>query len=100
MPASMRYITRWFVLSGLAGIVIALCIHINGLLRYGIQRTGFILWPASIVWLSDPNTVAGSINCAVVSYGAQFLLYGILGALVATGVLIVRQMQQRRKKLL
>jgi hypothetical protein len=54
------------------------------------------LWPSSIVGIGDPHTVSEKLLTAAVSFGGQFLLYGIGGLLLGGSVWAVRSFVLRR----
>ena len=54
-----------------------------------------LLWPASIVALIDPKTVWSQVITGMFTFGANFLLYGLIGLSVGYSVYKIRGTRRR-----
>jgi hypothetical protein len=84
------HLGRWFLGCGVVGIVVAALL--TGLMIHDLVPTGLALalWPGSIVGIVDPHTLTEKLLVVAVTFGGQFLLYGIAGLLLGYGISLVR----------
>ncbi|MGC2612477.1 MAG: hypothetical protein WA354_00495 [Terracidiphilus sp.] len=76
------HLGRWFLASGVVGLVMALLLAVG--LHYDSVSSGLVeaLWPAAMVQLIDPRTVGAKIAVGLIAYGSNFLIYGLVGAVI------------------
>jgi hypothetical protein len=80
------HLKRWFVGGGVFGVLIALLLAVG--LYFNAVSSGVVLtlWPASMVQLIDPKTIGSKIAVGLIAYGSNFLIYGVIGAVVGFSV--------------
>jgi hypothetical protein len=69
----------WFLISGCVGVLVAAALGTIASHWVLNPKLLFALWPSSIIGLADPSALSDKILFAVVEFGGNFLLYGILG---------------------
>ena len=81
----MRQFARRFLISGAVGIFAAVAVYALGSIP--ALRTNFIFLPylmlafapASILGLAEPTTVSSTVFLLGIVFGANFVLYGLVG---------------------
>ena len=93
---SQRY--RWFFFAG--GIGLAIAIILADLLSHDLMAHDLgsgellkVLWPSSVVSGAHAATVPAQLLDGLLMYGGQFVLYGLVGLLLAS---LVRQRRRHR----
>lgn len=84
----MRRITRWVVISGSVGMLMAAIIY--ALSNISALRTNILfnpylilaLAPATILGLAEPTTLTSKLIIYGIVFGTNFVLYGFLGLLL------------------
>jgi hypothetical protein len=75
-------LTRWFLVFGVVGLVVAL-IMLYALSHEVVEANlALIFWPASMVLLSESDTLWVKILTTALAFGGNFLLYGFVGLIV------------------
>jgi hypothetical protein len=71
---------QWFLGSGISGVMVAILLAIG--LRYDRVSSGVVimLWPAAMVQMINPKTIGAAIAVALIAYGTNFFIYGLVGA--------------------
>jgi hypothetical protein len=79
---------RWFLIAGGVGLGIAVLLSVA--MGYDRASTAVVLalWSTAMVQLIDPRTIGSQIATALIAYGGNFLIYGLLG--VGVGFLVSR----------
>ncbi|HEY4899861.1 MAG TPA: hypothetical protein VIH91_03470 [Terriglobales bacterium] len=77
MKLTNRRSVRWFLLAGCVGLATAITVAV---VRPVSPAVVFVLWPASIVGLSNPTGFFDKLVAILLMYGGNFLLYGFFGA--------------------
>ena len=73
---------RWFLVSGCLGVLVALTLVVPGTSHIVHPTVLMVLWPPSIAGMADPSTLSDKILVALFEFGGNFILYGVIGALV------------------
>jgi hypothetical protein len=76
---------RWFLVSGCVGVGVALVLLAMATRHIVSPTVLLILWPSSIAGIADPSSVSDKIMVAAFEFGGNFLLYGVIGALIGVG---------------
>jgi hypothetical protein len=76
---------RWFLFSGCVGVLVALLLLALAARRIVSPTVLLVLWPSSIAGIADPSSVFDKVIVAAFEFGGNFLLYGIIGALIGIG---------------
>jgi hypothetical protein len=74
---------RWFLISGIVGVLVALVLLGLETLNIIVPGVFLVLWPSSIVGIADPANAWDKFLFATVEFGGNFLLYGMIGSLLA-----------------
>jgi hypothetical protein len=77
---------HWFLVSGCVGVLVALALLAMAARHFISPTVLLILWPASIAGMADPSSISDKVIVAVFEFGGNFLLYGLIGALIGTGL--------------
>jgi hypothetical protein len=90
------HLGRWFLASGAVGLVVAFVLAVA--LRYDYASSGLVvtLWPAAMAQLIDPRTIGAKIAVGLIAYGSNFLIYGLVGAVIGFGVNRLLELSKRR----
>jgi hypothetical protein len=77
-----KRLVLWFVLSGVIGILIAVALSV--LARHGNVNPYILLllWPPSSLGLEDASSLSDKIIVAVIEFGGNFAIYGVIGLFV------------------
>jgi hypothetical protein len=86
MRISIRDLWRWFLFSGCVGVLIALALLVMATRHLVSPTVLLVFWPSSIAGIADPSDVLDKILVAAFEFGGNFLLYGIVGAVIRTGL--------------
>ena len=84
----IRRITRWVVISGSVGVLMAAIIYALGnisTLRTNVLFNPYLilaLAPATILGLAEPTTLASKLILFGIVFSTNFVLYGFLGLLL------------------
>jgi hypothetical protein len=71
---------RWFIATGGLGVVVAIVLAVAMSNDYVSSSLLVLFWPAAMVQLIDPQTIGSTIAVALIAYGSNFLIYGLIGA--------------------
>jgi hypothetical protein len=83
MTKKSKRLGRWFLISGCIGIVVAVGLAVIAM-SYSVNPTLLlVLWPVSIVGLANPSAGSEKIIFGIVEFGGNFILYGVIGFLIA-----------------
>ena len=82
MKNRTRGLGRWFLVSGCLGVFVALALMVLGASHIVSPTVLLVLWPSSIAGIADPSTLSDKILVALFEFGGNFILYGVIGALV------------------
>jgi uncharacterized membrane protein len=82
MALRLAGLMRWFLISGCVGVLIALALMTMGTSHVVSPTVLLALWPPSIVGVADPTNLSDKIIFAIIEFGGNFLLYGIIGTLI------------------
>jgi hypothetical protein len=85
---SEAHLVRWFSISGLVGVAIAVAIGILTLRfpHMAFSRAAVALWPSSIAFMADLGGPPTPVFIGLIMFGGQFILYGLVG--LAFGLLV------------
>ena len=83
MKNRTRLFSRWFLVSGCLGVLVALTLMATTARHVVGPTVLLVLWPASIAGIVDPSTLSDKILVAMFEFGGNFLLYGLIGTLAA-----------------
>jgi hypothetical protein len=73
---------RWFLTSGSIGIFVAVILATTSVVD-GISPTlRLVLWPSLIAGMANPADLPEKFMVAVIMYGGNFVLYGLVGAAI------------------
>ena len=72
----------WFLISGCVGVLVAVALGMIASHRSLSPKLLLTLWPTSIIGIADPSTLSDKILFAVIEFGGNFLLYGIVGTIL------------------
>ena len=82
MVSRAKQLTRWFLVSGCLGVLVALIL----MLMTASHRIGptvlLVLWPSSIAGIADPSNPSDKIIVAMFEFGGNFILYGLIGTVM------------------
>ena len=85
MRITTKGLWRWFLVSGCVGMLVAFVL-LAMTARHIVNPTVLlVLWPSSIAGIADPSSVSDKVLVAAFEFGGNFLLYGIIGALIGIG---------------
>ena len=70
-------------MSGIVGVLVAFVLLGLEALNVIVPGVLLVLWPSSIVGMADPANVWDKFLIATVEFGGNFVLYGIVGSLLA-----------------
>jgi hypothetical protein len=92
-------LARWFLISGLVGVLVALVL--TGLISGELISVQLVvtLWPGWIVNMSDlgyQRTLIQKLFEVTITFGSEFILYGLSGLLIGFGINAVRNLFVRR----
>jgi hypothetical protein len=79
MAIRLAGLKGWFLISGCVGVLVALVLGIIASHQVVNPRLLLALWPPSIIGIADPSTLSDKVLFAVIEFGGNFLLYGIVG---------------------
>lgn len=90
------HLKGWFLAGGAVGVLIALLLAAG--LHYDAVSSGVVvtLWPAAMVQLIDPKTIGSKIAVGLIAYGSNFLIYGLIGAVVGFTANRLLRLQKHR----
>jgi hypothetical protein len=90
------HLGRWFLASGVVGLVVAVLLAAG--LHYDRVSSGLVvvLWPAAMVQLIDPSTIGSKAAVGLIAYGSNFLIYGLVGAVIGFGANRLLGLSRRR----
>lgn len=90
------HLRRWFLAGGAGGVLIALLLAVG--LGHDAVSTGLVeaLWPMAPVQLIDPKTIGSKIAVGLIAYGSNFLIYGLIGAVVGFTANRLLRLQKHR----
>ncbi len=73
----------WFFWCGVAGLLVASPFALLRLshIFWGMDLQ-LVLWPASIFWIGSPSGIGGWVLMLALTFGSNFLLYGLVGTIV------------------
>jgi hypothetical protein len=77
---------RWFLLFGCVGLLVAVTLAAIATSRMVSPIILVAQWPHSIVGIADPTNPSDKILFAVIEFGGNFILYGVVGTLVGLGL--------------
>jgi hypothetical protein len=86
------HLFRWFLIPGCIGLAIAVVLTLLMSSDRLSSSVVLLLWPASIVALIDPKTVWSQVITGMFTFGANFLLYGLIGLSVGYSVYKIRSL--------
>ncbi len=69
----------WFLTSGCVGLIIAVALSMIASHCSLSPKILLTLWPPSIIGIADPSTLSDKILFAMIEFGGNFLIYGIVG---------------------
>jgi hypothetical protein len=72
----------WFLGFGCLGVIIALTLTAMSTRDIIKPRVLLVLWPPALAGLANPSTLSDKILVALFEFGGNFILYGVVGALV------------------
>lgn len=78
-----KRVLQWFLISGSVGVLVALVLLGLRALNLIVPGVFLVLRPSSIVGIADPANVWDKLLIAMVEFGGDFVLYGIIGSLLA-----------------
>ena len=86
----------WFLAGGVIGVGVAILLAPG--LRYDHVSSQLVvaLWPAAMVQLIDPKTIGSQVAIALIAYGSNFLIYGVLSALIGVVSTRLGKLQKHR----
>jgi hypothetical protein len=76
-------VLRWFLISGIVGVLVAFVLLGLEALNVIVPGAFLVLWPSSIIGMADPANAWDKFLIAAVEFGGNFVLYGIIGSLLA-----------------
>jgi hypothetical protein len=79
MTTRLAGLKGWFLISGCIGVLVAVALGMIASHRSLNPKLLLTLWPPSIIGIADPSTLSDKILFAVIEFGGNFLLYGIVG---------------------
>ena len=79
MTNTAKRLALWFVISGVVGILIAVVLAVFARYRDVNPYILLLLWPPSSLDLADPSSLSDKIFVAVVEFGGNFIIYGVIG---------------------
>jgi len=79
MATRLAGLKGWFLISGCVGLLVAVALGMIASHRSLSPKLLLTLWPPSIIGIADPSTLSDKILFAVIEFGGNFLLYGIVG---------------------
>ena len=79
MAIKLAGLKGWFLISGCVGVLVALTLGTIASYHGLNPRLLFVLWPSSIIGIADPSKLSDKMLFAIIEFGGNFLLYGILG---------------------
>jgi hypothetical protein len=85
MTIRLSGLPRWFLLSGCVGVLVALTLAAVGTSRIVSPSILLTLWPPSIFGIAEPTTPSDKIVLAIIEFGGNFVLYGVVGTLIGWG---------------
>lgn len=94
-------LVRWLFWCGVAGFLVACLFVLLGSLpimrvsSWYIESMAF-LWPASVLLIADPSTIGEKTLFLAVTFGANFLLYGLIGVLFRAFAILAERLLRRR----
>lgn len=91
------HLLRWFLITGGIGVAIALVLTVLLPSDRVPTQVALLLWPSSIVALIDPRTFWSQVMTGVLTFGGQFLLYGLVGLCFGYIIYGVRRFFKRTK---
>jgi hypothetical protein len=80
--AKIKRPTRWFLISGVAGVLVAALLYALGAASFGrlvLLRIAPVLCPAMILGLAEPSSPGATALLLTIVFGTNFLLYGVVG---------------------
>jgi predicted cobalt transporter CbtA len=77
-----KRLTRWFLVSGCLGVLVALILMTMAASQLVRPTVLLVLWPSSIAGIADPSTLSDKIIVAMFEFGGNFILYGVIGTLI------------------
>jgi hypothetical protein len=85
MTLRISGLLRWFLVSGCVGVLVALALAAVGTNRIVSPGILLALWPPSVVGIADPTSQSDKILFAIIEFGGNFVLYGVVGTFIGWG---------------
>ena len=73
---------RWFLISGCIGIFVAIILATTSVIDSISPILRLVLWPTVFAGMADPAGLLEKFIVAVIMYGGNFVLYGLVGATI------------------
>jgi hypothetical protein len=93
MPYKIKFLVKWFLIAGGVGVLVAIAFYAIAMVpELGesriFQHAGLWLVPAAILGLAEPQSSRDVVDLLTIVLVANFLLYGIIGA-VCSGIYLM-----------